>query len=192
MLARGYARVGGGDTDMGKRGPKPRYRVPSSVVLDELDVLPPFRRGAPPGRKPDSYPLITEAMGLGAEWFPNNMIRPIRMPRGGDRWLVRCPACERWVLRLYSPDSYGPTYDGNQWRCRHCWHLHYPSEYSGRRPTASRERMAALVESIRKARTPAARERREERLEDAIADLNRRELAWLRRFIANEPDWMRG
>ena len=175
---------------MGKRGPKPRYRVPSSAIVDALNRNP-WRRGEPPGRKPDSYPLITEAMGLGADWWPPHMIRAIPMPRGGYRRLVRCPACERWVLRLYSPEAYGPGYGASQWRCRHCWHLHYPSEYTGRRPTASRERMAALVDSARKARTPAARERREQRLWDAIAELNRRELAWIARFVANEPDWLR-
>lgn len=173
---------------MGRRGPKPRYQAPADVILRAFD-LPPFRRKRQ-RRRPDSCLLVDDALGLGADWFPAYMIRPITMPRGGYRWQVRCPACERWVLRLYSPEGYGPTYRGNQWRCRHCWHLHYPSEYAGRRPTASRERMAAMLESIWKAHSEETRERRAERFLDTLAEMQRREAAWIVRFVASQSTWM--
>jgi hypothetical protein len=179
---------------MGRRGPKPFELVSAADVLADFD-LPPFRRKRQRNLGVDRLTLIDDpgVIGLGAGWFCGEVeSRDIPMPRGGYRQLVQCLECDRWVLRLYSQACWlGPTSPGRRWQCRHCVHLHYPSEYSGRRPGVSRERLLALIESIRKARRPETQQRRMERLVDTRVVLWQREARWLARFMKHSPAWIR-
>jgi hypothetical protein len=175
---------------MGRRGPKPWQPVPAAEVLRRYYRLPPFRRRRQRHTRRACL-LTSEVTGLGGDWFGAGEVehRYIPMPRGGYRMLVRCPRCGRWVLRLYIPDRSGPGSRGPWW-CRHCWDIRYPSQFEGRRPVAAPERMAALIESIRSARSDATQELRFERFDATLDLLNERELRWLQREIANTPKWM--
>lgn len=134
----------------------------------------------PYGRRQDSAPLIedpgqgTSYTHLPASWFDGT--RAIPMPRGGYRYLASCPLCARWVKTLY-------LFDGG-WQCRHCAGLRYPSQYSGRRPEASPERLLALVESALKARKPGTFAKRMGRFAVAEATYNQREMARIRHVTA--------
>jgi hypothetical protein len=124
----------------------------------------PIRR-RPYGRALLSRRLVTEMARRPARAFAGQLPTVTRpMPRGGVRLLVCCPRCDRRVAHLYNVRDLGA-----RWMCRHCWRLHYPSEYLGRCPEADPARIEALLASARRARTPAVCARREQRAEVAQA-----------------------
>ncbi len=126
----------------------------------------------------DSAPLIGDehVIRWRAIWFPGHRLVP--MPRGGFRALALCPTCDRWCTHLYSFSMMGPD------RCRHCWGLRYPSQYQGRRPEATRERLYALGDWGWRSRSPVARVRRLIRLNQAIDLYNTKDLAHAQRALA--------
>lgn len=152
-----------------------------------VSTSPPTQR-EPYGRREDSCPLVVDVPSMPAEWVPGcHERRYVPMPRGGARCLIACPWCKRWVIRLYYlpglPDM--PL-------CRHCAGLKYPSQYQGRRPEASKERLADLFGSVLTARTPAARERRGKRWEQAVDAYTAKELHFVQAIGADiEHMWRR-
>ncbi len=135
----------------------------------------------PYGRREGSCPLVCDVPSMPAEWVPGyHDRRYVPMPRGGARCLIACPWCKRWAIRLYYlPDMRDMPL------CRHCAGLHYPSQYQGRRPGASEERLAALFVSAVTARTAAARERRGKRWEQAADTYARKELRFIQALSAD-------
>jgi hypothetical protein len=63
----------------------------------------------------------------------------VPMPRGGVRWLLLCPQCQRLVTHLYRAHADAP------YGCRQCLGLRYWSQYEGRRPEAEESRLTRLT-----------------------------------------------
>jgi hypothetical protein len=105
------------------------------------------------------------------------------MPMGrGVRWQVRCPECGEWRRALYrivgSPLSA---------RCRICLELRYRSQYQGRRPEASIERLYELdrVSLRAERRSPEAAQRRALRSAQAWRTYQQREADYVARLFAD-------
>ncbi len=143
-------------------------------------------RRLPYGHRPGSCDVLGEdpRYSVHRAWeFPD--ARDVPMPRGrGVRWLVRCPRCHVWRKELCSYPRCGFYW------CRRCWGLRYPSEYQLRRPEAGglwdTSRLEALLDRAFRARSPAVGERRLARFAAAMATRDRRELAYVRRFVASD------
>jgi len=65
------------------------------------------------------------------------------MPRGGFRWLIICPRCQKPATRLY--ERWHPGFRTWIAACRMCWGLRYQSQYAGRRLEAHPEYLQAVV-----------------------------------------------
>lgn len=97
--------------------------------------------------------VLSARQDASAHEVPGDVRRlAIPMPRGGARWVLICPTCQRHVTRLYGLSR--------RYRCRKCWGLAYASQYAGRRPEAAPERIVALRRSARHATLPETRRRR--------------------------------
>ena len=127
------------------------------------------------GRRAGSCQLVDDVESWPAQLCSEYERRSVHMPHGGERWLVACPWCKRWVIRLYYLHGLRDTP-----MCRHCAGLKYPSQYQGRRPEASEDRLDDLFVSSLTARTPAACERRGKRWEEAARAYTAKERRFLR------------
>jgi len=134
-----------------RRAYGPRHCGRRALVEEQHDVLT--------ANAVARYVFHDAAYGIALQSIiPHISLIPLPMPHGGRRWVIVCPCCQGRATRLYG--RYTPNDRNARYACRACWGMRYRSQYDGRRPEASEDRISALVTSAGQARRTATYARR--------------------------------